>query len=354
MNNLSACIIAKNEETNIRRCIESLSPLQCEVIVVDTGSTDNTISIAQKCGAHVYSFPWINDFSAARNFSIKKASNDWIFIIDCDEWITEITGNIWDYLLQDETILGMINRKNLMHADTTFGSYTSLLARVFNRKHYYYQGIIHEQVTPYVTHDLDGILLPITMNHSGYVNEGLSTEQKKNRNITLLTKTLSEDPNQPIQWYHLGHEYYASGEYQRAIDCFEKVLVLNPDKELEYFRHTIQSYCESLLAINEIKKAYLLEQYENLWNSYPDYHYLLGKIYFLDGKLLNSMQCFIKATTLNTPYIEGTNTYLPWFYIGKINELYGEYDAALLFYEKCGDFEPAIDARKQLSERNCL
>ncbi|MBF8416863.1 glycosyltransferase family 2 protein [Heyndrickxia coagulans] len=83
----SLCVITKNEENNIKKCLESVGDIVFEKIVVDTGSTDKTIEIAKKMGAKVYSFKWIDDFSAAKNYAISKAKGDWIIFLDADEFI---------------------------------------------------------------------------------------------------------------------------------------------------------------------------------------------------------------------------------------------------------------------------
>jgi len=83
---LSACTIAKNEEENIAKSIESYKKYVDEIIVVDTGSTDNTREVAEKAGAKVLSFEWKNDFSAAKNFALDNATGDWIIFLDADEW----------------------------------------------------------------------------------------------------------------------------------------------------------------------------------------------------------------------------------------------------------------------------
>ncbi len=84
---ISACIIAKDEADNIRECIDSLKKQVDEIILVDTGSTDNTIAIAKNCGAKILQYQWENDFSKARNFAIKQVSCDWIVFLDADEYL---------------------------------------------------------------------------------------------------------------------------------------------------------------------------------------------------------------------------------------------------------------------------
>ena len=89
MATVSLCMIVKNEEAVLARCLESIKDAVDEIIIVDTGSTDHTKEIAEKYTDLVYDFPWINDFSAARNFSFSKASKDYIMWLDADDVVTE-------------------------------------------------------------------------------------------------------------------------------------------------------------------------------------------------------------------------------------------------------------------------
>ena len=78
MHPISVCIIAKNEENRIEKCLASIQPYDFEIVVVDTGSTDRTKEIASKYADKVLDFVWCDDFAAARNFSLQAASNNWI------------------------------------------------------------------------------------------------------------------------------------------------------------------------------------------------------------------------------------------------------------------------------------
>src|SRR3954469_19752446 len=86
---VSLCIIAKNEERRLGRCLSSVAKLVDEIVVVDTGSSDRTRQIAAEHGAKVIDFPWCDDFAAARNESIRYATGEWIFWLDCDHWLDE-------------------------------------------------------------------------------------------------------------------------------------------------------------------------------------------------------------------------------------------------------------------------
>ena len=87
MPNLSICIITKNECDNLKICLERIKDLGCEIVVVDTGSSDNSKKIASTITPCVYEFAWCDDFSAARNYAVQKAGNDWILSLDSDEFV---------------------------------------------------------------------------------------------------------------------------------------------------------------------------------------------------------------------------------------------------------------------------
>ncbi|MEW6587003.1 MAG: tetratricopeptide repeat protein, partial [Nitrospirota bacterium] len=101
---LSLCMIVKNEENNIARCLTSVKPVVDEMIVVDTGSTDRTRDIAKAFGAQVYDFAWTESFADARNFSLSKASGDWILVLDADEVISPLDYEKLRELVKDPAV----------------------------------------------------------------------------------------------------------------------------------------------------------------------------------------------------------------------------------------------------------
>lgn len=95
---LSVCIITKNEETNIERCLASLSGYGFELVVADTGSTDGTREVVKKYTERLYEFPWRDDFAAAKNYVVSKASHDLVLVVDSDEFFTTAArGNSKDF-----------------------------------------------------------------------------------------------------------------------------------------------------------------------------------------------------------------------------------------------------------------
>ena len=164
--------------------LKRLQPYHFEIVIVDTGSNDNTVMIAQKYTDKIFHFEWCDDFSAARNFAITHATNNWIWFIDCDEYLSHI--NLKDLKTfisnKNENLLGFITIKNMFDS----GSSKELqVDRIFHKNSYLYRGKVNEQLTS--IHKLPTIVYPllITCEHYGYVNHTI-VDIKFHRQSTLL------------------------------------------------------------------------------------------------------------------------------------------------------------------------
>ncbi len=98
---INLVMIVKNEERSLERCLRTVDNLVDEVILVDTGSTDKTMEIAKEMGAKVYTFAWVDDFSAARNFALDQSDADWNLVLDGDEYLRAVTRDKLEEMLQD-------------------------------------------------------------------------------------------------------------------------------------------------------------------------------------------------------------------------------------------------------------
>ncbi len=353
MRPFSICIIAKNEEKNIERCLESVKSFDCEIIVVDTGSTDKTKEIALKYTSKVYDFEWINDFSAARNFSISKASYDWILVLDCDEWVEEADPDEFIRLAREyPTYIGRLTRKNLIHQNGGQTEYIDLVERFFSKRYYCYDGPIHEQVTPFSARQLVAFEIPLTVLHSGYVGTEEELEAKRIRNMTLLEKELEKHPDDPYLYFQIGQEYYCLEDYETAVEYYGKVLTFDISPTLEYLHMTIIAYGNCLLSLKRIDEALQLANIYDTFGHLAEFVFLMGRVYYEASMPLKAMSEFIKATTMEAKHSKNVTTYLSWYYIGRINERMGDTKNARLFYEKCGDFEPALKRIAVLDEHN--
>lgn len=118
MKNLSLVMIVKNEQGNLRRCLESVKDIVDEIVIVDTGSTDKTKEIALEFGAKVFDYKWDNNFSNARNYAIKNSSGDWNLILDGDEYIPKIDlANIRNFINSNNNKIGQVKIVNAFEQD---------------------------------------------------------------------------------------------------------------------------------------------------------------------------------------------------------------------------------------------
>lgn len=145
---ISTCYIVKNEAENLAKSIKSLKTQVNEIVVVDTGSTDNTITVARKLGARVYSFPWQENFSKARNFALSKAKGDWLILLDADEYFTAKTaGNIRQVIRQAQQADGLLIQMVNYDVDKAeIQDYFYQLRIVRNQQGLHYEGKIHEEL----------------------------------------------------------------------------------------------------------------------------------------------------------------------------------------------------------------
>ncbi|MBQ5850365.1 MAG: glycosyltransferase family 2 protein, partial [Lachnospiraceae bacterium] len=215
--NISVCIITKDERDYLERCLECLSRYPFEIVVVDTGSEDDSVEVARKYTDRVYEFEWCNDFSAARNFSVSKAGNDMIMIVDTDEFIKP-----FDYDAFIKTVsanrdkVGRINLNNVYTRNGALNSTNEKLSRIFDRRYYKYQGSVHEQIVSCDGKNFETYEAPVEYKHVGYDGDENQLRDKAMRNIALLEKEL-EAKEDPYILYQIGKSYYMLGDYENAL-----------------------------------------------------------------------------------------------------------------------------------------
>ena len=192
---ISACYIVKNEAENLVKSIKTLKKQVNEIVVVDTGSTDNTMTVARKLCAKVYSFPWQDDFSKARNFALSKAKGDWLVLLDADEYFTANTaGNIRQIIHQaqqaDALLIQMVNYDADM---AEIQDYFYQLRIVRNQRGLHYEGKIHEELKLSDGKAMKLLRIPpetLEIYHTGYSNS--VTREKAKRNHRILQQDVDE------------------------------------------------------------------------------------------------------------------------------------------------------------------
>lgn len=351
---LSLCMIVKNEEKNIDECLRRAVNLVEEIIVIDTGSVDKTKDKAFIYTDKVYDYKWNNDFSSARNFSISKAVNDWILVLDSDEFVTEAkVEKIKDFINNtcNNHIVGTIGIVNIMEDSFGVKKYNGRVSRLFNRNYFKYEGIIHEQLV-FINGDIYNTAnIDISVEHIGYTKEILNRTNKLKRNIDMLNHELLIKPDDQYILFQLGKSYYVMKDYINSVQYFEKALEYNIDCRLEYIEDLIQTYGYSLINAGLYSKALILQQFIEVYNN-ADFHFLMGLIYMNNAMFNKAVESFIKCTKFLSCKAEGVNTCLAYYNIGVIYEVSRYINKALEFYNLCGSYEPAVKRIKDIMKNS--
>lgn len=286
---ISQCLIVKNEEENIEHCLGHLKSVVNEQIVVDTGSTDRTIELAEKMGAKVFHFDWINDFSAARNFAIDKAKGDWIIFLDCDEYFSEDSvPKLKKYMkawVKEKNVDGIMCQ--MVHIDKDKNPLTvanNISPRIFkNKKNLRYKNKIHEALSNSYKSDGDTNVGDasnnLTIYHTGYDMEIVMDKNKIERNISMIKSSIEENPQDAKMHYYLSNEYYRIERYEDAIRSARESIAHKKAGTYEFFhpllhRNLLCSLYDMSASLEEIKREFDNAVTES--PRYPDYYYIMG------------------------------------------------------------------------------
>jgi glycosyltransferase involved in cell wall biosynthesis len=223
---ISLCMIVKNEEQNLERCLKSAAGVVDEIVIVDTGSTDHTLQIARPFGAKILESPWQGDFALHRNQSVEAASGDWILWMDADEELAADSGKIVREAANQSGAQGLRLVVRNLQPEGELCRYLDLhITRMFRKNvNHRFEGRIHEQITPSIlrhggqVEDIDAIIL-----HHGYASKTAQGNQVRYaRNIALIEEALSETPDDAYLLYQAGAAYKSAGDLARAQQRLQK------------------------------------------------------------------------------------------------------------------------------------
>ncbi|MCL1967811.1 MAG: glycosyltransferase [Fibromonadales bacterium] len=236
---LSLCMIVKNEEKNIGECLKSAEGLADEIIVTDTGSTDKTVEIAQSYGAKIEHFTWIRDFSAARNYSISKATSRWIIWLDADDRLPKKTVKELRELLKREApdkVFYLVVCNSVDEGQT--GVRFSQIRVLPNTPKISFEGRIHEQILASVRKfKFTEVQLPLEVFHTGYEDQAL-LQEKQRRNLELFKEEFPDPMKMnPNAMYHFGTSHEIIGDYENALIWLKNAL--EKSKKEHYYEFEI-------------------------------------------------------------------------------------------------------------------
>lgn len=344
---ISVCMIVKDEEKYIEKCLSNIRDKVDEIIIVDTGSTDSTKESVSKYTNKVYDFKWCDNFSKARNYSISKASNDWILVLDADEICNEFNEiEINDFIKTYKDTIGRVKIDNYHGKNSELKKSSARVGRLFNKTTYEYTGSIHEQLVSRNSMEVKMKNIDITLEHFGYTEENIIGKSKTKRNEELLLRELERNPKDCYILYQLGKVYFVVKRYHKALNYFRKAIEVLEDVNLEYAQDLIESYGYSLLNTKKYEEALKLEEYSETYKNLADYNFLMGLIYMNSGILEKAIIYFEICLINKNGKIEGINSFIPLYNLGVIYECLGQEGKAIKYYRQCSNYELAKDRLK--------
>ena len=217
---LSAALIVRDESRFIEGCLQSLVGRVDEIVVVDTGSQDDTVEKALRFPIKLHHFAWCDDFSAARNFALDQASGEWILYIDADERFEVPDPDLLDAALADD---GKVAWNLRFYPQIDWTPYAE--PRLFrNDPRIRFRGMIHESMREGIqsvrlADDKETGTCSLTLRHIGYEDD---QSHKNSRNIPLLQDSLARDPEHLYSWWHLGQCLQLAGDQEGAIAAWTR------------------------------------------------------------------------------------------------------------------------------------
>ncbi len=352
-------MIVKDEEKSLDPCLKSVQRLVKEMIIVDTGSQDATKEIALRFSDKVFYFPWNNDFSAARNFALQKATQDWILILDADELLSEKDFEKMSRLMemhdvdafvldcrnytQRVDVAGFVSSRGDRYPESAKapGFRIEKILRFFrNKKEYVFEGKVHETVAHSIKRSGGKIFdTDVVIHHFGQLHPEKIVE-KKERYVALLKKRLEEkdfgEKSEDFICWELSRELGQIGRNDEAIAYLERALAL--EEEYPYLLGLGGLYLLKRRfddAEKMLKRAVLFEPLDSA------VHHNLGVVYSEKGEYQKAIKKFERVLELNP---SSANAY---YNLGVVYTKMGKKDKAVRFFDKAGELHPGYRGRIQ-------
>ncbi|MGN7414892.1 tetratricopeptide repeat-containing glycosyltransferase family 2 protein [Paenibacillus sp. SAF-068] len=345
-------MIVKNEAGSLQRCLNAVRDVVDEIIVVDTGSVDNTIEIARLHGAVVIRTEWSGDFSEARNLSLAAATKPWILVLDADEvWVqtpqmkAELVqslaasrDDVWGYWIQVTSLLGVSGEERV----------TDAVCRLFrNDPRIAFQGRIHEEIAtsimalaPHgVLHSGFGVI------HYGYLEQEITAKNKGARNMQLIRSALNQEGDRPELLYALAAEWFQQAKYDEALRLLQPLLAqLMP--ECGYHSDLVLKTAYAWRESGSPERALaVVEAWAPVYGDFPDL-LELGAVLELDQGREDTALAWLKqaksaaSTASSYTSVSGAGTYRSLTLEGMAHERAGRWAEAEAAYTAALSMQP--------------
>ena len=278
MNPIALVMIVRNEARCLARCLASVRAHVDDMLVLDTGSTDGTPDIARSSGARVKHFPWIDDFSAARNTALSQVDTPWRLVLDADEWIDAGVGVLADLRTRSPDFLGLVRVDNQVSDERGERQRApSWLPRVLPRG-VTYSGRIHEQPASALPRQRLGLIV----GHDGYLPQQMVPKQGRNRG--LLMAASAADPDDHYLRYQWGKDCEVHGDFTQALPHYEAAWTCG-DPAASWRHDLLLRLLFTLKKLGHFDVALALAGRETpRWLHSPDFFFTLGDV-LLDAAL---------------------------------------------------------------------
>lgn len=325
---ISGCLIVKNEAEYLEKCIKSMLPILDELIIVDTGSTDNTIEVVQRYTKKVFAYNWQNDFAAARNYAISKAKMPWIIFLDADEYFSERSLKNIRTTIDNENGKAdafLINGYNIVAPAGEIKDKFTVIRIFRNKPGLRYQGRIHEYLRKkgqLVIADCTDI---IEIFHTGYAKAVVEKKNKNERNLSLLLQEIEERPNDGNVHFYLSLQYMTTLNYDKVMEHARKALkfgITVLGREATAYLNFVKAGFNLNHDIDELLEVTreCLEKHPN----FPDGYLILAECYLKNGDINQGV--LIMEEFLHKEFKDDLR------YVSNLNE-----DVYKNIYEKLGD-----------------
>ncbi|MDQ8738632.1 glycosyltransferase [Paenibacillus sp. LHD-38] len=341
---LTLCMVVRNEELLLPRCLESVKDLADEMIIVDTGSTDRTVQIAEQAGAIVFHEPWEQNFSKPLNRALREAKGEWILRLDGDEeLIAEDKGKLRKLMIDPRaegyifSIISLLNDQNVVEEEVS-----SFIRLYRNRPEYVYEGLIHEQVIPSIyRRDPKAVIksADVRIKHYGYLKEISDAKNKGKRNLEITLEAIKCEPDNGYLRFYMGVEYRRQNEREQSAAQFAEAMK-RFDPKLPWASRCIQAHTTVLMELGLWDQAMSVAQ-EGI-RFYPDYTdlvYLRGVIHHQQGDQLAAVSDFSTCIAMGDPvglnYVvsKGIGGYKSYYALGLAYRTLGRNEEAVTAYE---------------------
>jgi len=280
---LSVCMIVRNEEKHLERCLKSIKDIADEIVVVDTGSEDRTVSIAKKYTNRVYFHPWNDSFSEARNHYLGYARGEWIFQIDADEELVQEDIPALREAIREGGI-DAIMVQIVSHFKNGKGQAIHSVERIFrNNGVIHYEGRVHNRLVGIK----NAKVFPVRLIHHGYDLGREKSREKSQRTLSLLKMDLQDNPHEPLTYHYLSCCYMGQGMWREALDAALRAIRLAEARD-DGNPIYLWSHCNAAMScyrLGELERAKDISL--SALKKFPDHidsHFLLGLVCFDQGE----------------------------------------------------------------------